>query len=439
MKSERVLNRCLVAVVSAFLMWQTTAHFASLAYARTDAATEQSAHQGSAEKNAAHLPRESDTSDPAKPKDRATSVRALVSHLGLGTGSVIADIGAGNGRDTWVFAEIVGETGKVFAEEITEDKVKSLKDSAEKKELAQVVAMLGSSVSPCLPPDCVDLVYMNRVYHHFAKPREMLRGIWRSLRPGGYLVIVDQRRGTLRDWVPRHEREKKHHWIAETTVVREAREEGFVFADCAEEFWHEKDPFVLVFQRPEKLRRPGLDPDRFRSLPVEDCCHLFLPSTGCYQNPVFVALGEARQLMVPILERSSGEGLDIVLEEWATQKEERPSLPPGVLLPSALTHNGDPNLPDELADVVFFLDSYHLLFHSKNLLAKIHQNLAPTGRVYVLDRKANTPLSRRETSHRRKIPPDTVEQEMTEAGFSLWFRGPRVTRDRFLLVFGKKP
>jgi len=439
MKSERVLNRYLVAVVSALLMWQTMVQSAGLAYAKTNAAIEQSAHQGSAEKNVTCLPQKSDTSDPAKPKDRVTSVRALVSHLGLGNGSVIADIGAGNGKDTWVFAEIVGEKGKVFAEEITEDKVKSLKDLAEKKNLDQVVAMLGNSVNPCLPPDSVDLVYMNRVYHHFAKPREMLRGIWRSLRPGGYLVVVDQRRGTLCDWVPRHEREKKHHWIAETTVVREAREEGFVFVACAEELWHEKDPFVLIFQRPQQLKPPGRDPDRFQSFSTEKCCHLFLPATGCYQKPVFVALGEARQLMVPILEHSSSEGLDIVLEEWATQKEERPSLPPGILLPSVLTHNGDPNLGDESIDVVFFLDSYHLLFHSRSLLAKIHKNLVPTGRVYVLDRKARKLLSRREASHHRKILPKTVEQEMAEAGFTLWFRGPRLARDRFLLVFGKKP
>ena len=413
MRFRKVHNICLSTVVLALMICQMTLSFAPVIWAGEKITT--------------------------KPGNRADAVRALVSHLGLSEGSVIADIGAGNGRDTWVFAEIAGETGKVFAEEIDENKVKSLKDSAEKKNLAQVIAMLGSSVKPCLPFDSVDMVYMNRVYHHFAKPREMLRGIWRSLKPGGYLVIVDQRRGTLRDWVPRYEREKRHYWIAETTVVREAREEGFIFTEYAEEFWHEEDPFVLVFQRPEKLRHPGVDPDRFRSFSVEDYCHLFLPSNGSYQNPVFIALGEARQLMVPILEHSNGEGLDIVLEEWATQKEERPPLPPGVLLPSVLTHNGDPNLPDEPIDVVFFLDSYHLLFHGKNLLAKIHQNLVPNGRLYVLDRKSNTPLSRRETSHRRKIPPRMVEQEMTEAGFSLSFRGPRLARDRFLLVFGKKP
>ena len=141
--------------------------------------------------------------------------------------------------------------------------------------------------------------------------------------------------------------------------------------------------------------------------------------------------------MVPILENSSGEGLEIVLEEWATQKEERPPLPSDVSLPSVLTENGDPNLLTESIDAVFFLDSYHLLFHGKTLLAKIYEKLSPTGCVYVLDRKAQKPLSRREASHHRKIQPKTVKQEMAEAGFFLWFRGPRPARDRFLLVFGK--
>jgi len=437
MKFGRVLYRYLVPAVFVFAISSIMPHPAGLVHAKTNIAAEQVGHQQSPEKSANSLAGESAGSNSARPKSRADSVRAVVSHIGLAEGSVIADIGAGNGKDTWVFAGIVGETGKVYAEEIGADMVKSLKDAAEKKNLAQVTAVLGRSDDPCLPPDTVDLVYMNRVYHHFAKSREMLRGIWRSLKPGGYLVIVDQRRGTLRDWVPRHIREKKHHWIAETTVVREAREEGFAFFACPEQLWHEKDPFVLVFQRPRKLKNPGSDPDLFRPISVEDCRHLFLPSAGRYQNPVFVALGEARGLMVPILEHSSGEGLDIVLEEWATQKEERPSLRPGVSLPSVLTDNGDPSLPDEPIDVVFFLDSYHLLFHGKNLLGKIHQKLMPTGRVYVLDRRAKKLLDRREASHRRAILPKTVEQEMAEAGFSLWFRGPRLARDRFLLVFGK--
>ena len=265
----------------------------------------------------------------------------------------------------------------------------------------------------------------------------MLRGLWYVLKPGGYLVVVGKRRGTLRDWVPRERREKKHFLTAETTVVREAREEGFVFMDCAEECWHTKYDFILIFQRSRGLDSPGQDPDYFPSIAVKKCEHQFLPLTRPYQYPVFVALGEARKLMAPILEKSSGKALEIVLEEWATQKEERPPLPSDVSMPSVLTENGNPNLGAKPIDVVFFLDSYHLLFHAKTLLAKIYEKLMPAGCVYILDRRAEKALSRREASHHRMIRPETVKQEMTEAGFYLWFQGPRITPDRFLLVFGK--
>jgi hypothetical protein len=265
----------------------------------------------------------------------------------------------------------------------------------------------------------------------------MLRGIWRALKPGGYFVVVDQHRGTLRDWVPREQRKVKHFWLAETTVVREAREEGFAFVACAEECCDVPEPFVLVFQRPRDLKEPGRDPDSFLPLAVKDIAPRLLPLGDRYRHPVFVALGEARQLMRPILQRSSGKGVDIVLEEWATQKEERPPLPPGVSLPSVLTDQGDPRLGPEPISVVFFLDTYHLLFHGKTLLGKLRERLTPNGCVYVLDREANGPLSRREASHRRRIQPETVKQEMAAAGFFLWFEGPRPAPDRFLLVFGK--
>jgi len=265
----------------------------------------------------------------------------------------------------------------------------------------------------------------------------MLRGIWKALKPGGYFVVVDRYPGTLRDWVPRAERKNKHFWLAETTVVREAREEGFLFSACAEDCCESPEPFVVVFQRPRDLGEPGRDPDPFLPLAIDKISPWFLPLGGPYRRPVFIALGEARGLMRPILERSDGHGMDVVLEEWATQKDERPPVPPGLSLPSTLTENGDPRLGDEPTDAVFFLDTYHLLFHGTTLLARLHDALRPTGCVYILDRQAAQPVSRREASHRRQIAPETVKEEMAAAGFSLWFEGPRPAADRFLLVFGK--
>jgi len=375
----------------------------------------------------------------AGPKNRAESVRAVADWLGVGEGATVADVGAGGGQDTWVFADLVGPSGTVLAEEIAEGKVKSLREGAEKRGLEQVRAVLGQTDDPCLPEGSADLAFLHYVYHHLGKPREMLRGIWRGLKPGGHLVVVDKRRGTLRDWGPREERTHKHSWIAETTVVREAREEGFEFVACGESHWYTDDCFVLAFRRPKDLGQPGQDPDRPRPLTEKNVAALleFFPSE--HQRPLFIALGEGRKLIGPLVERASGEPLEIVLEEWATQKDERPPLPPNVSFPSFFTDNGDPHLPPEPIDAVFFLDTYHLLFHGETLLAKIHERLSPSGRVYVMDCEASEPLTRREASHRRRIEPAVVEREMAAAGFRLRARGPRPTPDRFLMVFGKAP
>jgi len=151
----------------------------------------------------------------------------------------------------------------------------------------------------------------------------------------------------------------------------------------------------------------------------------------------FVALGEGRTLIGPIVEATGCEAVDVVLEEWATQKDERPPLPAGVDLPSTLTERGDPQLGPEPIDAVYFLDTYHLLFHGPTLLARLRERLTASGRVYVLDRRAPETIPHREASHRRMIAPETVKQQMREAGFTLLHEGPPPAAERFLLVFGK--
>ncbi|HOW72293.1 MAG TPA: methyltransferase domain-containing protein [Phycisphaerae bacterium] len=374
---------------------------------------------------------------PTRPADRAAAVRSVAARLGLGKGDVVADIGAGNGQDSWVFAEIVGRSGVVYAEEITDELVKSLKDKAKEKRLSQVRAVRGQ-VDDLGQIEALDVAYMRYVYHHFSKPREMLRAIWRALKPGGYLVVVDREPGTLKDWAPREERKDKHHWTGETTVVREAREEGFRVVGCAEDCCESLEPFVLIFQRPKGIKVPGGDPDPILRLPIQEIAGQFMPLSRPYERPVFIAMGQARELMLPIMQRSTGRGLDIVLEEWATQKDERPSLPLGLSMPCVLTTNGDPGLSTEPIDVVFFLDSYHLLFQGNILLATLRERLRPDGCVYILDRVATRPLSRREASHHRQIDPRQVKEEMAAAGYSLWFEGPPPAPDRFLQIYGIK-
>lgn len=373
-----------------------------------------------------------------KARQRAAGLVRLAARFHVGPGSTVADIGAGQGQDSWVWAEIVGPKGTLFAEEVTQKQVDALKAEAANRKLSQVRPVLGKNDDPGLPAGQVDLAYMRLAYHHFSEPRPMLRGIWRALKPGGYLVIVDRNRGTLQEWVPYEMRRDKHFWTAETTVVREAREEGFLFVACAEDCCEIPEPFVLVFQRPEEQAEPGRDPDPFLPLDVKRAADALIPSGAHFKHPMFIALGEGRKLIAPILRRSSGRGQEVVLEEWATQKDERPPLPAGVALPSVLTKDGDPHLDGTPIDAVFFLDSYHLMFHGPTLLAKLHERLVPGGRVFIMDRQSPEPLLRREASHRRRIEPEVVKREMEAAGFAFRAELARPSADRFLLGFEKR-
>jgi SAM-dependent methyltransferase len=370
---------------------------------------------------------------------RAGSLRKLADRLEVRSGATIADIGAGNGKDTWVFAQIVGRQGRVYAEEITQGKVDQIQQEAKSRELPQVQAVLGDSDSLGLPDNSVDMAFMHYVYHHLAKPREMLRGIWRALKPGGYYVVVDRHKGTLVDWVPRADREKKHFWLAETTFVREAREEGFLFVDFGEQQWHAKnDTFVIIMQRPTENSQCGRDPDPLPPIGPAVTSALLPDSKSAYQRIALIALGEGRKLVQPLAKRCQGETIDIVLEEWATQKDERPDLPAGVEVRSVLTEEGDPQLGPETLDAVYFLDTYHLLFHGEVLLNELRERLEDEGRVYVLDRIADRKISHREASHRRMIAPETVEEEMARYGFLLQSSSVPISPGRFLLVFTKR-
>jgi predicted methyltransferase len=66
-------------------------------------------------------------------QQRDKSLNRIADRLEIRAGSVIADIGAGAGRDSWTFAQIVGTSGKVYSVEIEKSKVDALTKEAAKR------------------------------------------------------------------------------------------------------------------------------------------------------------------------------------------------------------------------------------------------------------------------------------------------------------------
>ncbi|MCJ7446077.1 MAG: methyltransferase domain-containing protein [Bacteroidales bacterium] len=116
----------------------------------------------------------------------------LMDAIGLKEGMTIADIGAGRGRMTVFFASKVGETGKVYANDIDEESLEYLEHRCQSNNMTNVFTFPGKVDNPMFPASEVDIAFMVSTYHHLEKPVEMLRNTIPCLKNDGILVIVER-------------------------------------------------------------------------------------------------------------------------------------------------------------------------------------------------------------------------------------------------------
>lgn len=378
--------------------------------------------------------------DDQRPGKRAAALGDICQRLGVGRGAIIADVGCGSGSDTLTFATIVGERGSVLAQEIDAAKLAKVLEVAGQDEFQQVVPVLGESENPRLPNGLVDLVYMHSVFHHLARPQPMLEHIWHDLKPGGFLVVVDQQKGPLKTWVPFEKREKEHHWTGETTVVRMAREAGFAFHEVLDDLWHERAPFVLAFQKPSGNSKPGRDPDLPDPLDPEALLDKLPAQLTNQPSSVLVfALDGGRAVASDVMERLPvSTCLDAIIDEWALTEDELPS---GGELPGSRIvrmQKGKLTLPVEFrADLVLFLDAYHRLWEPQALLHTLKEHLSDSASIVVVDRNGPEDEIRRTAGHRRRLASTSVQRDLLEAGFTCQRTEPALPGDRFFLLFGR--
>jgi ubiquinone/menaquinone biosynthesis C-methylase UbiE len=106
-------------------------------------------------------------------------------------GTIVADVGAGEGTYSFVAAQKVGPSGRVYATEIDADKLKNLRAEVEKRKLENMIVVEGTTDDTKLPSSCCDTIFLRHVYHHITKPQEFDRNLVRSLKSGAYLAIID--------------------------------------------------------------------------------------------------------------------------------------------------------------------------------------------------------------------------------------------------------
>jgi ubiquinone/menaquinone biosynthesis C-methylase UbiE len=220
-----------------------------MAFAASSAA--QTTAQSAEEINAQFLDRRMDPEDWAErfqmeSREAFAARDAILKATGVGPGDEVADIGAGTGLYTALFARAVGPEGWVYAVDIAPKFIEYLATKLPEAGIVNVTPVLCTERSASLPPASVDVVFVCDTYHHFAHPQETLASIRSALRPGGRLVIVDfvREEGVSREWVLEHVR------AGEATVRAEIEAAGFEFVAEPEVEGLEEN-YLVVFRRGE--------------------------------------------------------------------------------------------------------------------------------------------------------------------------------------------
>jgi precorrin-6B methylase 2 len=116
----------------------------------------------------------------------------IVSVLNLKSSDVVADIGAGTGFMSFRIAPILSQ-GKVLAVDIQPEMLDIMEFLKKENDITNVEPVLATLTNPNLPPTSVDLALMVDAYHEFAYPQEVMQGIFKALKPGGRVVLVEYR------------------------------------------------------------------------------------------------------------------------------------------------------------------------------------------------------------------------------------------------------
>jgi len=128
----------------------------------------------------------------AESRDTWQQPDKVVEVIGIKPGMVIGEPGAGKGYYTFRLARKVGPTGKIYANDILEKDLNTIKKRAKREGFTNIVTIKGEIKDPLFPVNELDMVFMSYVLHDLDRPTAFLKNLRAYLKPDTPLVILEQ-------------------------------------------------------------------------------------------------------------------------------------------------------------------------------------------------------------------------------------------------------
>jgi predicted methyltransferase len=125
-------------------------------------------------------------------RDRQMQPDKIMDVIGVKSGMVIGEAGAGEGYFTFKLSRRVGETGRIYANDIESKALKVIQDRCQKEKIENITTVLGEVTDPLFSREKLDLVFMIAAFHDFEKPVEWLENVKAYMKPEATLVIVEK-------------------------------------------------------------------------------------------------------------------------------------------------------------------------------------------------------------------------------------------------------
>jgi ubiquinone/menaquinone biosynthesis C-methylase UbiE len=165
------------------------------------------------------------------------SPEKVMDAVGIKPGMVIGEPGAGHGFYTIRLAGRVGPNGKIYANDILQDRLNTIERKAMEAGLSNIVTIKGETANPLFPEGKLDMVFMSYVLHDLEKPVAFLKNLKPSLKPKAPLVVLEQS--------PEKTGDKSGHFWLKEKILRTVRAAGFKLARI--EIFLKKDNIYIFY------------------------------------------------------------------------------------------------------------------------------------------------------------------------------------------------